>query len=87
MYKEILELEKFCEKIGVETHKEELFDGYVLKFNNGSDVIQHGGSYGHNIGCVEFGYTGVESRDFCATPLEKAKDFVHKYKRKLNKSL
>ena len=84
MYKEILELEKYCDDIGVETRKETLLDGYVLRFNNGGDVVQHQGSYGGKAGCVEFGYTGFEEVDFKATLLEKAKEFVAEHKYELN---
>jgi hypothetical protein len=84
MYKEILELEIYCDEIGVETRKEEILDGYVLNFNNGGDVVQHQGSYGSKVGCVEFGYTGFETIDFYATPLKDAKDFVLKHKDELN---
>lgn len=84
MYKEILELEKYCNNIGVVVRKETNFDGYTLRFNNGGDVIQCTGSYGSRHGCVEFGYTGFETVDFKATPLEKAKQFVAEHGYELN---
>lgn len=84
MYKEILELEKYCNEIGVECKGEKHFDGYVLRFNNGGDVIQCTGSYGSRHGCVEFGYTGYEGMDFKACTLENAKAFVELAKDKLN---
>lgn len=86
MYTEILELKDYCEKIGVVVREERLFDGYVLRFKNGGDVIQHYGSYGNNAGCVEFGLTGSRL-DYCATPLKNAKAFVKRNKEKLNKEV
>ena len=87
MYNEILELEMYCKEIGVKVKKERLIDGYVLKFKNGGDVVQHIGSYGSRSGCVEFGYTGFTSTDFKATPLKNAKAFVKRNKDKLNKGV
>lgn len=84
MYKEILELAKFCEENGIEIVQGELLDGYGLRFNNGGDVVQHMGSYGNSRGCVEFGYTGFSEVDFTATPLEKAKEFLKANKDTLN---
>ena len=84
MYKEILELKDYCDKIGVVAKKQRLYDGYALRFENGGDVIQHSGSYGHAAGCVEFG--GTNSRiDYCATSLKNAKAFVRRNKDKLNR--
>jgi hypothetical protein len=85
MYKEILELEEYCNEIGVAVRKETLYDGYILRFNNSGDVIQHSGSYGCRCGCVEFGYTNHETIDFYATPLKAAKVFIFKHKDELNK--
>lgn len=84
MYKEILELAEYCEKIGVEIEKENFIDGYALRFKNGGDVVQHRGSYGSKSGCVEFGYTGFPRTDFHTTPLKEAKAFVKRHKDKLN---
>ncbi len=84
MYKEILELKDYCDKIGVAVKQERLIDGYALRFNNGGDVVQHMGSYGNDAGCVEFGFTNL-GLDFCATPLKHAKEFVKRNKDKLNK--
>lgn len=83
MYNEILELEKYCNEIGVKTRKISYFGGWALYFQKG-DVIQHRGSYGNNAGCVEFGYTGFEEVDFKATTLENAKEFVKTNKDILN---
>ena len=84
MYNEILQLEKFCKEIGVECKLEKLWEGHAIRFNNGGDAVQHDGSYGSKCGCVEFGYTGFEEVDFCATKLDKAKEFVIEHKDKLN---
>lgn len=83
-FNEILELAKFCDENGIEYQKDEFRGGAALRFNNGGDVIQNMGSYGHENGCVEFGYTGFEEVDFTATSLESAKDFVKKNKDALN---
>ncbi len=83
MYEEILELEKYCNKIGVVTEKVGLLDGWCLYFNNGGDVVQHSGSYGSKNGCVEFGYTGF-TLDFKAMSLKDAKGFVRHRKDSLN---
>lgn len=75
MYKEILELAKFCEENGIEIVQGELLDGYGLRFNNGGDVVQHMGSYGNSRGCVEFGYTGFfRSRFLLQHRLKKQKN-------------
>ena len=87
MYKEILELKKYCNKIGVNCSYERLLDGFAIRFKNGGDVVQHFGSYGSESGCVEFGYTGFKRTDFHATPLKKAKEFVKRNKYKLNRSV
>lgn len=62
---------------------EHCFDGAKINLTHG-DVVQHSGSYGSQNGCVEFGYTGLadiefcttteyDNIDFCAIPLDKAK--------------
>ncbi len=82
-YKEILELRQYCEKIGVECKLEKLFDGYAIRFNNGGDFIQHHGSYGCEVGCVE---PAIDCRlDYSAVPLKRAKALVQYHKNKLNK--
>ena len=82
-YHEILELFDYCKKIGVSATLEELFDGYAIRFPNGSDFIQHHGSYGCERGCVE---PAIHCRlDYTAVPLENAKTLVKRHKDKLNK--
>lgn len=82
MYKEILELKKYCNEIGVICRYEKLFDGFAIRFNNGGDVVQHSGSYGNRIGCVEFAIGNYE--DYKAISLEKAKTLIRVWKDKLN---
>jgi hypothetical protein len=84
-YKKILKLHTYCEKTGVECHLEKLYDGYAIRFNNGGDFIQHKGSYGCNVGCVE---PAIGSRlDYSAVPLKNAIALVSRHKDKLNKAL
>jgi hypothetical protein len=85
MYKEILVIEDYCKKNGVKIKKKKLFDGYVLRFNNGGDVAQHGGTYGSNQGCVEFGFTGFSFIDFNACNIQEALSFIELHKDELNK--
>ena len=82
-YKEILELHKYCEKIGVHTELRHLYDGYHILFKNGGDVVQHKYSYGSACGCVE---PAIRSRlDYSAISLNTAKSLIRKHKDKLNK--
>lgn len=82
-YKEILELNKYCEKIGVHTELRPLYDGYHILFKNGGDVVQHRYSYGSGCGCVE---PAIRSRlDYSAISLETAKKLIRRHKDKLNK--
>ena len=85
-YGEIGELYDFSRRNGVHCTFERFMDGYCIKFNCGADAVQHKGSYGHNCGCVEFGYTHTDI-DFKATALEKAKQFVLENKELLNKEI
>ena len=81
-YKEIIELYEYCQKIGVEAEKTTLYDGFIIRFNNGGDVVQHFGSYGSDIGCVEF---ACDSKiDYQSCSLDNAKRFVRRNKDKLN---
>lgn len=81
MYKEILLLYDYCIKIGIPATLEDLFDGYVIKFPNGGDVVQHFGSYGNFSGCVE---PAIGSRlDYSSVPLKNAKRLIKRHKEKL----
>lgn len=83
-YPEILELKRYCDKIGVDAKLQYLFDGYIIRFNNGSDFIQHNGSYGNNAGYVEpAGFN--DNDDYTAISPSKAKTLVRKNKDRLNK--
>ena len=82
-YKEIQELYEYCVKTGVEATISPIFDGYAIRFKNGGDFIQHSGSYGHDIGCVE---PAIGCRiDYTAVSLKKAKLLVRRWKDRLNK--
>lgn len=83
-YTEIKELHEYCKKIKVISILEPIFDGYAIRFPNGSDFIQHRGSYGAEHGCVEPAI-GNCKYDYTAVTLERAKKLVRRYKRKLNK--
>lgn len=82
IYNEILKLFEYCGKIGVDAEITRLQGGYLIRFRNGGDVIQHDYSYGSDKGYVEF---CIGSRvDFKAVPLKRAKLIVRKNKEKLN---
>lgn len=84
-YEEILKLHTYCEKTGVECRLEKFLDGYAIRFNNGGDFIQHRGSYGCTVGCVE---PAIGSRlDYTAVPLKNAIELVRRHKDKLNKAV
>ena len=77
MYQEIIKLYQWCKKNHIHCVLDQLFDGYVLKFLDGADIIQHGGSYGNTNGCVES--AGIDpDYDYSAVPLEKMKEILSK---------
>ena len=81
-YKEIHELFEYCEEIGIDATLEQLFDGFTIRFPNGGDFVQHGGSYGSHNGCVE---PAIGSQfDYTAVHLDKAKTLVKYHKERLN---
>ena len=53
MYKEILELYQWCVDSHIHCTLTPLYDGYIIRFADGSDIIQHAGSYGSKKGYVE----------------------------------
>ena len=53
MYQEIVKLYQWCKENLIECTLEPLWDGYQIRFFDGSDVVQHSGSYGSSYGCVE----------------------------------
>lgn len=82
MYSEILKLHEYCQKIGVESTLSDLFDGFALRFPDGSDFVQHRYSYGSRDGCVE---PSIGSKsDYTAVSLESAKRLVRRNKSRLN---
>lgn len=84
-YNEIKELYKYCVKIGIDAVLENLYDGYAIRFPNGSDFIQHYFSYGNDYGCVE---PAIGSRvDYTAVSLRNAKALVKRHKDRLNRPM
>lgn len=75
-YTEIRDLYLYCASIGYTKLKyQSLLGGHQIIFPNGTDVVQHDGSYGRNEGCVEF--AGLhDDIDYTAVPLEDAKHYV-----------
>lgn len=53
MYQEIVKLYHWCKANTIECTLTSLWDGYKISFKDGSDVVQHSGSYGSSNGCVE----------------------------------
>lgn len=82
-YTEIVELYEYCKKIGVHARMFPIWDGLGVRFKNGGDFVQHNGSYGSGVGCVEPAI-GCPL-DYKAVPLETAKSLVKEYKAKLNR--
>ena len=82
-YREIQRLYFYCLKIGLPAEISNLFDGYKLSFPNGSDFVQHFGSYGSEVGYVE---PAIGSRlDYTAVSLASAKALVKRHKDRLAK--
>jgi hypothetical protein len=82
-YAEIRKLYRYCLTIGINAELEPMFDGYAIRFVSGGDFIQHLGSYGHDIGCVE---PAIGCRlDYTAVPLKNAKALVKHHKERLNR--
>lgn len=81
-YPEIIDLFEYCKRIGIDVELEESYDGFMLRFKNGSDFIQHRCSYGAADGCVE---PSIGSRcDYMPVSVETAKRLVRYRKRILN---
>ena len=82
-YGEIKELYDYCIEIGVNAELETIFDGYAIRFGENGDFVQHYGSYGCNVGCVE---PAIGCRlDYTAVPLKNAKALVRYHKERLNR--
>ena len=72
-YTEICALYHFCVDLGIKCTIERLYDGYAVRFPDGSDFAQH--HVEPAIGDSEFDYTAVG--------LNLAKELVKKHKGKL----
>ena len=81
-YTEICALYHFCVDLGIKCTIERLYDGYAVRFPDGSDFAQHHGTYGGTEGCVEPAI-GDAKCDYSAVTLNLAKELVKKYKDKL----
>ena len=81
-YTEIRALYHFCVDLGIKCTIEHLYDGYAVRFPDGSDFAQHHGTYGGTEGCVEPAI-GDSEFDHTAVGLNLAKELVKKHKGKL----
>ena len=81
-YTEICALYHFCIDLGIKCTIERLYDGYAVRFPDGSDFAQHHGTYGGTEGYVEPAIGDTEF-DYSAIGLNLAKELVKKYKDKL----
>lgn len=81
-YTEICALYHFCVDLGIKCTIERLYDGYAVRFPDGSDFAQHHGTYGGTEGCVEPAI-GDSEFDYTAVGLNLAKKLVKKHKGKL----
>lgn len=81
-YTEICALYHFCADLGIKCTIERLYDGYAVRFPDGSDFAQHYGTYGGTEGCVEPAI-GDSEFDYTAVGLNLAKELVKKHKGKL----
>ena len=81
-YTEICALYHFCVDLGIKCKIERLYDGYAVRFPDGSDFAQHHGTYGGTEGCVEPAI-GDSEFDYTAVGLNLAKELVKKHKGKL----
>lgn len=81
-YTEIRALYHFCVDLGIKCTIEHLYDGYAVRFPDGSDFAQHHGTYGGMEGCVEPAI-GDSEFDYTAVGLTLAKELVKKHKGKL----
>lgn len=83
-YKEIIELYEFCKEQGIAVSLERLFGGFIVRFPNGDDFVQHKGSYGADRGCVE---PAIDCEmDYSPVSLEDAKELVVQHKERLREA-
>jgi hypothetical protein len=73
MYTEILELYNWCIGHSIPCEIELCWDGYKITFLDGSDFVQHKGSY-----CSEYGYVEPAGFSLSYEPvtIEKAKELI-----------
>ena len=81
-YTEIRALYHFCVDLGIKCTIEHLYDGYAVRFPDGSDFARHHGTYGGTEGYVEPAI-GDSEFDYTAVDLNLAKELVKKHKGKL----
>lgn len=82
-YPEIAEFFDYCKRIGATAALENLHDGYAIRFNDGSDVIQHCYSRGVRKGYVETAIGSV--CDYNPVTTETAKRLIRRRRLLLNK--
>ena len=75
-YTEIQKLYEYCVNLGIETTIEPLFDGYIIRFEDGRDIVQHQYSYLALNGYVEPAM-GC-NLDYHPVTLDTAKQIVHR---------
>lgn len=75
MYKEILELYRWCVDSHIRCELTTIYDGYKIGFADGSDFVQHEGSYYSRYGYVE--PAGFE-KSYEPVTLEEAKILILK---------
>ena len=86
-YYEIVRLAHYWLRLGgPKLSQRDLYNGWQLFFPNGADVIQHDHSYGHDEGCVEFAGLTIEDLNYCAIPLEEAKEIIETFFDELNET-
>lgn len=82
-YREIQRLYFYCLKQGINAKLEPLYDGYAIRFPDGSDFAQHRGSYGCECGCIEPAVNGCR-KNYTAMALKNAKRLVKRNRKRLN---
>ena len=85
-YNEIRALYAYCLKQGINARLESLYDGFAIRFPDGSDIVQHNGSYGNAEGCVEPAVWNCRN-NFSAMTLKHAKQLVRRNRERLNKPM
>ena len=73
MFTEILELYEWCISHSIPCTLSELWGGYKIEFSDHSDFVQHSGSYGATVGCVE---PARFSRSYEPVTLDEAKELI-----------